>query len=107
MTNKVYRLSWEMVSLRELWRYSDADPTYYKNTTQIIPNSAIPDEHWHRIERNDTNPFQQHSALKEWADADTGFVRNVVLEESVAAKFEWQVVPAVDVARHPADGDTP
>lgn len=45
----MYRLSWESVRLNALWKYSNADPTFYKNTTQIVPNSQIPDEDWHPV----------------------------------------------------------
>lgn len=87
----MYRLSWDMVGLSFLRLYSDADPTFYKNTTQTVPNSRIPDEHWHRVSKETDDPFAQHDTLKRWADADTGFVRNVVLEKAVSEP-RWEVV---------------
>jgi hypothetical protein len=86
---EMYRLSWEMVGSTHLWRYCNANPTFYKNTTQIVPNSQIPDEHWHGVSREDSNPWQQYHALKAWADADTGFVRNVRLER-MASEPRWE-----------------
>ncbi len=90
--SQIYRLSWEMVSAAELWRYCNADPAFYKNVTQIVPNSQIPDEHWHRVERTDTDPWAQYSTLRQWADADKEFVRNVVLERAERIDPDWQPV---------------
>ena len=87
----MYRISWEHVSLGSLYKYSNADPTLYKNTTQIAPNSQIPDEDWHPISRETNSPWQQYNTLREWADADTGFVRNVKLEQ-MASEPEWREV---------------
>lgn len=99
MSDDLYRISWEMVPLSHLWRYSNADPAYYKNTTQTVPNSQIPDEHWYPVSRETTNPWSQYGTLKRWADADEQFVRNVRLERAVQAEREW--VP-VD---NPNEGD--
>ena len=90
-TTDLYRLTWEMTSLNFLHLYSNADPRYYKNTTQIAPNSEIPDEHWHEVSRETDDPWQQYNQLKKWADADTGFVRNVRLEKQVNEP-EWREV---------------
>lgn len=78
--SRLYRLSWEMVDQRELWRYCNADPNFYKNTTQTVPNSQIPDEHWHPLSKMTDNPWQQFNTLREWAAQDREFVRNVRLE---------------------------
>lgn len=78
--SSLYRLSWEMVDQRELWRYCNADPNYYKNTTQTVPNSQIPDEHWHPLSKMTDNPWQQFNTLHQWASEDRKFVRNVRLE---------------------------
>ena len=86
----VYRLAWEMVSLGELWRYSNANPMEYSGTTQTVPNSQIPDEHWHKLTKDGSNPHEQYRQLKSWADDDREFVRNVtvtrlrVVEEEVS-----------------------
>lgn len=77
----VYRIRWELVNLQEMWRYSNDDPYLYANTMQVVPNSQIPDEHWHAVSRETDNPWDQYDQLKAWADANTGFVRNVVLEQ--------------------------
>lgn len=87
----MYRLSWESVRLNALWKYSNADPTFYKNTTQIVPNSQIPDEDWEPVSRETDDPGGQWHTLKAWADADTGFVRNVVLEKAVSEPTWRQV----------------
>lgn len=87
-----YRIRWEAVDLRHLARYSNADPMFYENTTQIVPNSRIPDEHWHPVSRETDDPWDQYGQLREWADADTGFVRNVVLEEQVSEP-QWRELP--------------
>lgn len=89
----VYRLSWEAVGQSELHLYCNADPRWYSHVTQTVPNSQIPDEHWHRIERIDTNPFQQYNQLKKWADEDREFIRNVTLEQAVKIEPDWQPVP--------------
>lgn len=86
-----YRLSWETVGVSKLWMFSDADPRSYKNTTQIVPNSQIPDGYWHAVSKEDSNPWQQYNQLKEWADQDREFIRNVRLEESVSEP-EWREV---------------
>lgn len=75
----VYRLSWEMVGQRSLHLFCNADPLLYKNVTQTVPNSQIPDEHWYPMSRETSDPWQQYNQLKKWADADEQFVRNVVL----------------------------
>lgn len=87
----LHRLSWESVGLGELWRYSNADPALYKNTMQTVPNSQIPDEHWRPVSKEDVNPWAQYRTLKAWADADTGFVRNVRLERQVSEP-RWEPV---------------
>jgi hypothetical protein len=97
----LYRLSWEMVDLSKLGLYSNADPALYKNTTQVVPNSEIPDEHWHPVQRQDAQPWEQYRTLKGWADADTGFVRNVQLELRVDEP-RWQALD--DPATCPCQG---
>jgi hypothetical protein len=89
--NEVYRLSWEMVLASELWRYSNADPLTHKNTTQTVPNSRIPDEHWHLVQKTDTDPWAQYNTLRKWAKEDRDFVRNVRLEKQVSEP-EWEDV---------------
>lgn len=91
MAEYVYRLSWESVNLAELWRYCDENPAYFKGTKQTVPNSRIPDEHWHTVSRETDSPFQQYEALKAWADEDREFIRNVVLERAVSDP-QWEVV---------------
>lgn len=90
---RVYRLSWEAVAQSVLHLYCNANPVFYSNVTQAVPNSQIPDEHWHRIERIDTNPWQQYNQLRKWADADEEFIRNVTLEQAASIEPDWQPVP--------------
>jgi hypothetical protein len=90
-----YRLTWESVGLAHLWRYSNADPALYKGTRQVVPNSKIPDEHWHEVSRENSNPWNQYRTLKKWADADTGFVRNVRLDRLVDEP-RWEPVTEAD-----------
>jgi hypothetical protein len=91
MSETEYRLSWEMVSITELWRFSNADPMVYKNTTQQVPNSEIPDEYWKPISKIETDERMirdQYEQLCKWSDADEQFVRKVVLEESGTVDHE-------------------
>lgn len=83
-----YRLSWEMVRLTQLHKYCNADPLYYKNTTQIVPNSEIPDEDWQTVSKETSDPWDQFHQLKEWANNDEQFIRNVKLEKMATAP-EW------------------
>lgn len=88
-----YRISWEMVSITYLGLYSDADPRMYSNTTQTVPNSQIPDEHWHPVSRETSDPWSQYDQLRKWAEADTGFVRKVILEQAASAPTWVRVEP--------------
>lgn len=89
---EIYRIRFEAVGQRYLRLYSDADPLLYKNTRQIVPNSQIPDEHWHEIVTGErSNPWAQFNTLRKWADADTGFVRNIRLER-MTNQPEWEPV---------------
>ncbi len=89
--SEIYRLSWEMVDLKHLHLYSDRDPYLYKNTTQIVPNSQIPDEHWHPVSKETGDPWDQYNMLRRWAEADEQFVRNVLLERTVTGPI-WEAV---------------
>jgi len=93
LPNITYRLSWEMVDSHQLWRFCNADPAFYSNTTQTVPNSQIPDEYWHPISKVTDDPWDQHSTLKRWADADEQFVRNVKLEQAEIVAPDWKPVP--------------
>lgn len=86
-----YRLSWEMVHQRSLHLFCNADPLYYKNVTQTVPNSQIPDEHWHPMSKETGDPWQQYNTLRAWAEADKEFVRNVRLERQVSEP-RWEPV---------------
>lgn len=86
-----YRLSWEIVHPHDLHLFSDADPAYYSNTTQTVPNSQIPDEYWYKIVKESGDPWSQYNQLKEWSDNDEQFVRNVKLEKQVATPT-WEEV---------------
>jgi hypothetical protein len=90
---KRYRLTFEVVGQQYLRLYSNADPSYYKHTTQTVPNSEIPDEHWHTVHRelDDGQDLaalrDQCMRLKAWHDADKQFVRNPRIEEQTTS--EW------------------
>ena len=88
-----YRVSFETINPHRLGRYSDADPTFYKNTTQLVPNSKIPEEEWRLVSRvtdDFVSAMSQYENLKKFHDADTGFVRNPRLEES--SEPEWKEI---------------
>lgn len=87
----LYRLSWEMVRTSVLARYCNADPIFYTNVKQTVPNSQIPDEHWYAVSKETSDPWQQWRTLREWADQDRGFVRNVTLERQVNEP-RWEAV---------------
>lgn len=89
---EIYRVRFEAVSQQALRKYSNADPLMYKNTTQTVPNSQIPDEDWHEVTGHETdNPWQQYNQLRQWADADREFIRNVRLER-LASEPRWEAV---------------
>jgi hypothetical protein len=91
---ELYRLTFEIVSQTHLHLYCNGDPMFYKNVTQTVPNSEIPDEHWQEVSKEDSNPWQQYNALRQWAGEDRGFVRNVRLEKQVSMP-EWEPVEEV------------
>jgi hypothetical protein len=82
----VYRLSWEMVRSGRLGPYCNADPRWFKNVTQTVPNSQIPDEDWEPISKETDDPWSQYHTLKQWEGEDRGFVRNVRLERPAEAR---------------------
>ena len=91
-----YKLSWEMVRVTKLGKYSNADPMYYSNTTQTVPNSQIPDEDWHLVSKEfDEHELEerrnQYETLKSWSDADKDFVRNVKLWR-MPGEPEWEQI---------------
>ena len=94
-----YRLSWEMVGQRSLRLFCNADPLMYKNVTQTVPNSQIPDEHWHPVSRETSDPWSQYHQLKAWADADKEFVRNVVLEKQDSEPSWTRPLPPAETTR--------
>jgi hypothetical protein len=77
----IYRVRFETVSISELHKYCNADPRFYKNVTQLVPNSQIPDEDWHEVLGHETdNPWDQFNNLMTWVLADREFVRKVTVE---------------------------
>lgn len=89
---QIYRVRFEVVGQTALRKYSNADPLLYKNTTQTVPNSQIPDEDWHEVTGHETdNPWQQYNQLRKWVAEDQGFVRNVRLEKLVSEP-RWEAV---------------
>lgn len=88
-----YKLSWEIVSPSKMHKYSNADPMFYKDTRQIVPNSQIPDEDWKPVsvefdEHELESRRDQFSQLKDWDQADDEFVRNVHLYK-MPGEPEW------------------
>jgi hypothetical protein len=97
---KCYRIVWEMAALSFVRDHID----YYENPT--VPNSLIPDEFWGEVAaEGGEDQLDQYRQLKEWADADTQFVRNVRLYELTAEATEvlGSVLPASPVV--PAGSD--
>jgi hypothetical protein len=89
---ETYRISWEMVKQDCLHKYCNADPRHFKNVTQLVPNSEIPDEDWYSITTPETDdPWDQYYQLQRWAYANKEFVRNVKLERMVNEP-EWEEV---------------
>jgi len=87
----MYKVEFEVVKQNELYRYSNENPIYYKNTTQTVPNSEIPDEHWSKASRETESPWDQYNNLKKWEEEDKGFVRNVKLYK-MKSEPEWEEV---------------
>jgi hypothetical protein len=88
----IYRVRFETVGQGALRKYCNADPVMYKNVTQTVPNSQIPDEDWHEVTGHETdNPWQQYNQLRAWDAADKEFIRNVRLEKLVSDP-EWEPV---------------
>ena len=91
-SGEIYRVLFEVVNQSALRKYSNADPVMFKNTTQTVLNSQIPDEDWHPVEGRATdNPWQQYNQLRKWESQDREFVRNVRLER-MAGEPQWEPV---------------
>jgi len=91
----IYRVRFETVATGALRRYCNADPAFYKNTTQLVPNSQIPDADWREVTGHETdNPWQQYNQLRVWEREDREFVRNVRLERLISDPV-WEPVPEV------------
>jgi hypothetical protein len=87
-----YRVVFETVAAMRLKEFCDADPAYYSDTTQLVPNSAIPDDAWYEVTGNPTDdPWDQHATLTMWDAQDLHFVRKVRLEK-LAAEPVWEEV---------------
>lgn len=89
----MYRLEWQHVATKRLYKYYNADPMYYSNAKQMVPNSQVDEEDWITItkEANAIEMLQgQYEKLKEWSEADEEFVRNVKLYE--AEEPRWREV---------------
>jgi hypothetical protein len=90
---EIYRVVFETVIQSHLAQYCNADPTFYKNVTQTVPNSQIPDESWYEVKGHETDsPWQQYNQLKKWDRADEQFVRNIRLQKLVSAP-SWEEIP--------------
>jgi hypothetical protein len=92
MSVDIYRVRFEAVGQSALRKYCNADPAMFKNTTQTVPNSQIPDEDWHEVTGHETdNPWQQYNQLRKWESEDREFVRKVRLEQLVSGP-QWELV---------------
>ena len=81
---KKFRILFETVYQHKLVHYMTADPLLYTGTTQTVPNSEIPDEHWYEVTTEADNPWDQYWVLLKWAGQDKHFVRNVRVEQLVS-----------------------
>lgn len=90
-------MTWEMVGPSKLHKYSNADPMFFKNTTQTVPNSQIPDEDWKPVSvefdelEYEQRRKDQFEVLKEWEQNDENFVRNVKLYK-MPGEPDWEEI---------------
>ena len=76
-----YRISWEMVDVHLIPRFDG------------VPNSLIPDQHWHSVSRETDDPWDQYRTLDAWAATGEECVRNVRLERMESPPVWMPVVP--------------
>jgi hypothetical protein len=82
-----------MVRAGRLHKYCNADPRYYSNTRQVVPNSQVDERDWHLISKQVETLEEvrtQYETLLQWAKEDREFVRNVKLYE--AGEPVWREV---------------
>jgi hypothetical protein len=90
--SEIYRVVFETVRQDRLKEFCNADPAHYTNVSQVVPNSAIPEDAWYEVRGIATEaPWDQHATLVQWAAADKEFVRNVRLEK-LASPEVWEAV---------------
>lgn len=85
MSEYTYRITFEHVKIYEAGHV----------LSPHLRNSQIPERHWSRTPTvvQTANPWEQYRQLKEWADNDTGMVRNVRLQRSVKpTEPKWEDV---------------
>lgn len=88
--DRIYRVVFDTVRQDRLKEFCDADPATHSGTSQVIPNSRIPEDAWYRVEGRATdNPWEQYRNLRLWAAQDREFVRNVQLERLVMDNPRW------------------
>lgn len=77
------RIRFETVKMGELWRYCKVDPRLWKGTSQVVPNSQIPESSWSETptERigDPAGIVDQALRLRHWISEDWGFVRDVAV----------------------------
>lgn len=95
---KAYRILFETVYQDRLKLYMNADPWYFRNVSQTVCNSQIPDEHWYATVSESDNPWDQYLTLRKWASEDAHFVRNVRLERLVSEPV-YEVVTDEEMIR--------
>lgn len=90
-----WKLEWEMVKQVELYKYYNADPTFYKNVTVTTSTDDVDEEDWHIISKEGTeaNLRNQYKGLKRLIE-EGELIRNVKLFKAVEKTItRWQEVP--------------
>ena len=81
--SKVYRLEFEVVT--------DPAMVYmFKKTHMSI--SVVDESYWHKVVKEDTNPWQQYNTLCEWERTGEEPIRNVKLFEAEKIEADWKLV---------------
>ena len=78
------KVSWEMVS-------AIGHPEYYRGEHPCVAAAQVPDEHWHRVEREGDDGIRvQYNGLRRLIDQGE-LIRNVQL--FVATAPQWREIP--------------
>lgn len=91
MDDAIYRVVFETVYQDRLAEFMNADPATHSNTSQVVRNSAIPEDAWYEVTGRATdNPWGQFYTLQKWEREDKEFVRKVRLERLVMDNPVWE-----------------